>query len=1077
MLTVPERQSSIEPGDGRPPMLMNESMTLGRWMKRLRADLDLTQEALAARVGCAVQTIRTFEIGTRRPSRELAERLADVLHVPQEQRDDFLRAARMPATPPSVHAGSGEQDRLRQGDSHAGQRGSTTNDQFGGLYGAPGGQAALKQVPILATKLFVPRPRTRLVSRSRLLARLEAGRAESLIVIAAPAGFGKTTVLVDWLSQQEYGDRPVAWLALDASDSDPHQFLRYLIAALQIIAPAVGRTALTVLGAGQAPPLETLLPLLLNDLLQLPQHSILVLDDYHVIDTFAVHQALMFLIDHLPPQLQLIIASRADPPLPLSRIRARGQLTELRAHDLRFTAGEVATFLCEVMGLPLSGEDVAALEARTEGWIAGLQLAALSLRGQPDAKQAEFIEAFTGSNRFVVDYLVDEVLARQPAHLQAFLLQTSILERLSGPLCDAVMLGEVSGAQLTAPQTRHTYSQLLLEELERRNLFLIPLDEARRWYRYHHLFAQVLRERLANGANQEVIASLHCRAARWFEQHSLLPEALQHGVAAEDWEWVARLLEQHAEPLVMHGEFFTLRRWVQLLPKDVTHAHPHLLLAHAWAHFLAEPLQADAVEAILCDAEAVLGLSAEKPAEVVAEHAIQDREAAVLRGKLAAIRASIAGNQQAISRTIALADEALIALPEDNLFWRINPTVDRGLALVAAGEVVAASEALTRAIALCRRVGHSYGAMIATMHLARVRVMQGQLHAAAELLQHALVTASEHGWGQLPMVGYVHIWWGKLLYEWNDLQAATQHLLEGLKRGQPRVLLEGYVMLARVKQAQGDLVGARDAMHHAEEVAQTSTAPWMAPFVRTSQVQLWLAQGQFDRASHWSDTVGLQPDDERVAQRELEYETLARVQIAKGQPANALPVLEQLLQRAEAAGRGGSVLEILLLQAVAWHASGELAQAMMVLERALLLASPEGYVRIFVDAGVPVAMLLAQGLGGGDWGVVAGSHGQQVRAYAYQLLTVFEAEGIDPRGSPHQSNVELSTRTSAGEVLTERELEVLQLLAAGCSNQAIAAELVVAVGTVKRHVSNIISKLGVRSRLEAVAHARELGLV
>jgi hypothetical protein len=369
-------------------------------------------------VGCAIQTIRTFEIGKRRPSRELTERLADVLQVPQEQRSNFVRAARIPASLPSVQPAAGEQKPVQLGERRDEHAGSTTDGRPASGLDATKDYARLDQVPILATKLYMPRPRARLVSRSRLLAQLEAGLSGVLTVIAAPAGFGKTTVLADWLSQKAATARHVAWLALDAGDSEPHQFVRYLIAALQTIAPAIGDTTLKLLRAAQTPPIGTLLPLLLNDLVQLPEGSILILDDYHVIDTPAVHQALAFLIDHLPPQLHLIIASRADPPLPLSRLRARGQLTELRAHDLRFAQGEAATFLHEVMGLPLSVEDVAALEARTEGWIAGLQLAALSLRDRPNAQRANFIAAFTGSHHFVVDYLVDEVLARQSPHLQ-----------------------------------------------------------------------------------------------------------------------------------------------------------------------------------------------------------------------------------------------------------------------------------------------------------------------------------------------------------------------------------------------------------------------------------------------------------------------------------------------------------------------------------------------------------------------------------------------------------------------------------------------------------------------------------
>jgi LuxR family maltose regulon positive regulatory protein len=1070
---------------------MNEPMTLGRWMKRLRADLDMTQEALAKQVGCAVQTIRTFETGRRRPSRELVERLADVLQVPQEQRYDFVRAARMPASSPSVHPGGREQDRLRLGEHRAEQAGSTINGRPEHGPEASDGQAVLEQSPLLATKLYIPRPRADLVSRSRLFAQIEAGLAGPLIVIAAPAGFGKTTLLADWLASRTEGrglrselvatslspqssllSPRVAWLALDAGDSDPHQFLHYLIAALQTIAPAIGDTSLKLLRTAQTPAIGTLLALLLNDLVQLPEGSILVLDDYHVIDTPAVHQALAFLIDHLPPQLHMIIASRADPPLPLSRLRARRQLTELRAHDLRFVQGEAATFLHEVMGLALSVEDVAALEARTEGWIAGLQLAALSLRDRPDAQQAKFIEAFTGNNRFVVDYLVDEVLARQPPHLQTFLLQTSILERLSGSLCDALVLGDEPETPHAAHTAQGAYSQLLLEELERNNLFIVPLDDERRWYRYHHLFAQVLRHRLESGASQDTVATLHGRASVWFEKHGLLPEALEHLFAAADWGSAARLLEQHAELMVMRGEFLTFRRWVQLLPRDVARSHPHLLLAHAWVQFLAEPLQADAIETILHDAETVLSLSERRPAELGAETSSLNRAPVELRGKLAAIRASVAGNQQDIPRTIALAHAALTSLPRDNLFWRINPTVDRGLALVAAGEVVAASQAFTEAIDLCRAAGHSYAAMIATMHLARVRAMQGQLHAAAELHQRALDMAAEQGWGQLPMVGLPHVWWGKLLYEWNDLEAATSHLLAGIALAEPAhqevVLLEGYATLARVKQAQGDVAGAGDAMQCAEEMAYSTSAPWAAPLVHAYQVRLWLAQGQVERISDWTERVGLDTEGGRVAQRELEYVTLARVQIARNQPAEALPVLERLLEAAAAAGRGGSMIEILALQALALQAHGDPAQAITMLQRALVRAAPEGYLRLFVDEGAPMAALLRAAQAAGI-----------MPEYVVMLLAAFPSHvSTDAVTSlPFPALTSPLHKRNVPDMLTERELEVLRLLAAGLSNQAIAQQLIVAIGTVKRHVNSILSKLGVQSRLQAVARAREIGLV
>jgi LuxR family maltose regulon positive regulatory protein len=505
------------------------------------------------------------------------------------------------------------------------------------------------------------------------------------------------------------------------------------------------------------------------------------------------------------------------------------------------------------------------------------------------------------------------------------------------------------------------------------------------------------------------------------------------------------------------------------------------LLIQAWAHFLAEPVQADTIEALLRDAEAGLGRAEARPVARRAEPPVMERETDVLRGKVATIRASIAGNADDIPRRIALANEALTYLPHDNLFWRINPTVDRGLALAAAGEVVAASQGFTEAIDLCRMASHRYGAMIATMHLARVRATQGQLHAAAELHQRALPMADEQGWGQLPMVGLPHVWLGKLLYEWNDLPSAVHHLMNGIKLtgpgGQPRVLLEGYATLALVKQVQGDVPGACDTLKRAEEVAHaTATPPWAVALVRSYQVRLWLAQGEVDRASHVLEEATIETTGELIAHRELEYVMVARVWIVRDTPRAALPLLERLLEAAEAAGRLGSTLEIMLLQAVALQAHGDPAQASSVLQRALQRAAPEHYVRIFVDEGPRMAALLMQGLGMTDWGVVGGSHGQDVRAYASQLLEVFKAEGFILHNGPHLPISESHAQDLAGAMLTEREFEVLRLLARGHSNQAIAEELVVAVGTVKRHVSNIMSKLGVQSRLEAVARARDLNL-
>jgi LuxR family maltose regulon positive regulatory protein len=552
---------------------MPHDSSFGAWLKQRRKTLDLTQDALAALLGCSTEAISKIERGDRHPSRTLAERLANVLNVVPDQRAEFLRLARMQ---PSASGQPVQTASRQQAPTNVPQQPVNVS----------------QPAPILATKLYRPRLRAERVRRPRLLARLDAGLAGPVSLIAAPLGFGKTTLLAEWLSQPEQRDLPVAWLALDAGDSDPLLFLRCLIAALQTIEPAIGRNVVNLLGSGQAPPLETLLPLLLNDLVRLPDGSILVLDDYHVIDAPAVHQALAFLLDHLPPQLHLVLATRVDPPLPLARLRARGQLTELRAQDLRFTPEEAATFLREVMGLSLTAEDVAALEERTEGWVAGLQLAALSLRNRPSEQRTEFINAFTGSHRFVVDYLVDEVLARQPAHLQTFLLHTSILAQLSGPLCDAVVRGDASAEVPATEIEEQAQSQAILEQLERSNLFLVPLDDARRWYRYHHLFAQVLQERLVSSTSPEAVVTLHRRASAWFEGQGLVVEAVQHALAANDWERAARLIEQRGLELLTRGQVHTVVSWLNTLPERQARAHPYLYVIHATAFFYLNQLEA-----------------------------------------------------------------------------------------------------------------------------------------------------------------------------------------------------------------------------------------------------------------------------------------------------------------------------------------------------------------------------------------------------------------------------------------------------------------------------------------------------
>ena len=1061
-------------------MRMNEPMTLGRWMKRLRADRDMTQEALAEDVGCAVYTIRTLESGTRRPSRDLADRLAEKLQVPQEQRAEFLRVARSPITRSSTPAAVADV-RSAERDAPAGSPTTgATLIQTAGVADVSASARPPEQGPLLLTKLYLPRPRAQLVSRPRLLARLEAGLAGPLTLIAAPAGFGKTTLLADWLGRSAATSRHVAWLALDAGDADPLQFLRYFIAAIQTIAPAIGAGTLPLLSAAQVPPIETLLPLLLNDLVRLPERSILVLDDYHVVDAPAVHRALAFLLDHLPTRLHLVIASRADPPLPLSRLRARGQLTELRAHDLRFTPEEAAMFLREVMGLTLSVEDVAALETRTEGWIAGLQLAALSLQDRPDAQRAAFIEAFTGSHRFVVDYLLDEVLARQPRHVQTFLLQTSILERLAGPLCDAVVLGDGSETQHTRGGRGQAYSQLLLEELERGNLFILPLDDERRWYRYHHLFAQVLRERLASGARPETVARLHRHASSWFEGQGLVVEAVRHALVAHDWERAARLIEEHGLGwLILRGQVHTVLGWLNALPEALLRAHPDLLHYHALALFSLNQLDAAELR--------------EQVVEEVLSSAPPDDRARTILGHATGLRAAIAHVRGDVSSCVTLARKALEILPPGDVFGRTTAGVHVASSFLVSGDMAAANEhQLMTAVAAVRGSDDLMTQFHGMVLLAEFRRREGRLRQAAGTYRQAAEIAPEPGGLQVLLNGAAYYFGlGSILAECNDLdtaqslQARGREMVRGGVLAAADAVSRGYLALARLQQAQGDGPGARVTLDELAEVARRrSFVDHLIARAEAGRAHLALLQGNLPAAVQWADSSGPRVDDEPAYLREPEYLTLARVRIAQGRhdPAgpylrDALHLLDRLLEAAEAGARMDSVIEILVLRAAALRVQGNLNPALAALERALILAAPEGYVRVFVDEGMPMAALLGQGLGIREGGAEGGKQDPEVRAYAQKLLAVFHGEGIAPRSDQHLATPDPRRLPPGVEPLTERELEVLRLLATGQSNQAIAQQLIVAIGTVKRHVNSILGKLGVESRLQAVARARELGLL
>ncbi len=922
---------------------------------------------------------------------------------------------------------------------------------------------------LLLTKLYAPPPRPNLVLRSRLVQRLNEGLSagRKLTLISAPAGFGKTTLVSEWLANNE---NPVAWLSLDEGDNDPTRFLTYLVAALQTIAPNIGTGAMAVLQSAQPPSAEPILTTLLNEIAAISDSFILVLDDYHLIDSKAVDLALTFLVDHLPPQLHLVITTREDPSLPLPRYRVRGHSNELRADDLRFTSEEAAAFLNQMMNLDLSAEDIAALETRTEGWIAGLQLAALAMlamQGQQDTTR--FIQSFSGSHHFVLDYLLEEVLQRQTESVQTFLLQTSILNRLCGPLCDAVLRDSAGSGQAT------------LAYLERVNLFIVPLDSERRWYRYHHLFGDILRQRLGQWLPSAEIAEHHLRASLWYEKEGDKAEAFQHAFAAGDFGRAAGLAELVWQVMEASFQSAAWLGWVKKLPEDVVRIRPVLCTQMAQAFMDAgEPEDS---EACLQDAERCLNGSS--AGLVVADEA----QLGPLPAVIAMTRAYNAQVQGKLSATVKYAELALTLIPEGDLFRRAQATITLEVTHWANGDLESARFALVDWMKSMQKAGNFVFVVASAFALADILVAQGHLREAAKTYQQSLQLASKHGKDALQITAHHHLGLALLYHEMGENAAAAELLQKAGELGEQTTLVDWsyrwHLAQARLKESGGDLEAALFRLDEAGRAYVKNPVPDTRP-IEALKAKIYLKQGRLDLAQDWARERGLSADDEISYLGEFEHLTLVRVLMAEyqnrqgrqalAQATQAIGLLERLLKAAEAQRRTGSVLEILVTQALAYQAQGNLSPALASLERALTLAEPEGYLRLFVDEGEPLRLLLLEIRPAPVVGQVSRIYkqssgvGHPRLGYIEKLLSAFD------RTVGKQSTARPKVPDMI-EPLSERELEVLRLVAQGLTNDEISQRLVLALSTVKGHNLRIFGKLQARNRSKAVSRARELGLL
>ncbi len=889
---------------------------------------------------------------------------------------------------------------------------------------------------LLLTKLYIPSPNPRVVHRPHLMARMDVGLASGckLTLLSAPVGYGKTTLVSDWLSTLK---NPIAWLSLDPEDDEPLRFWIYVIAALQTIQPELGQAAFTALQTAQMPPIKNILSDLINQIATLSDKIILVLDDYHLIETVEIHQSLNFLLDHLPPLMHLVIITREDPPLPLPQMRAKGQISELRANDLHFTVEESAQFLNRRMNLNLQPEEIAALEQRTEGWVAGLQMAALSLHELDDA--AVFIEAFAGDNRYVADYLISEVLDRQPDHIRDFLLQTAIVDRFTPALCAALMGDDT------------LQSGRIIAQIEALGLFVIPLDHVRQWYRYHQLFTDLLRYRLRQDDPSKFVA-LNRIASRWYQQQGLVEEAVKYGLVGGEHDHVAELIERSGLAMIGRGQLATLQNWINALSEKTIRKHPYLSVLLVWVGALTG--QSDLAKRQLALAEENLpSAKADLHSEIICQ--------------IALLRAYATRTSGDLDASIKHAQEALSHLPKNNVFLDCTIHLNLGGNYWLKGNFSTLEKPLIHANSFIDIPEVEYPALAAAGFLANAYLQQGQLRKAESLCRGIVERYSRHAH---PAAAYVFLEQGELFYERNDLDGALEVLSKTIQIGENADkivnVIRARLLLAQVYQALGEQDEVVNLMAQADELFKQSSPRYQVMHqieYDYYHVRCLLLQQKLQAALQWVGDYEQRRETINNPWALLNELVYAHVLLADGRPEQALPILKTGEEAARSYGAGGWVIQSLSLQSLCYQETNDLERALKMLRNALSMAEPEGYVRTFVDYGSPMQRLLHLAV---ERGVASD--------YVARFLAAFpEEEGENGLPGPQK----VPAQQPLVEPLTDQEMRILRLMAAGLSHPEIAKELYLSLNTIKWHTTHIYSKLGVHRRAHAVVRAQELEIL